>query len=168
MQKLRFIRIFISHQVLLNLMVTWLLGYLVTWLLGYLVIAVNTFLLGPFSQHGISGFPSVLSAVYPVGPGTVEINVASGKFLDRGLKYQPAIFKVNGASIRTDLFSRDNGTIIDAIMTGHVHLYQNSTERKLLAIHNHYSKNELKYRLPVDFNYWLERNNAMTLSIKKG
>ncbi len=85
------------------------------------VIAVDVSQLGFYGDTGISQAPTIVEAVYPVGPLTLLINKETGKVCDRYLSYRPDISKSSGekeVKISTDNFLSGAYDIISAVIGG--------------------------------------------------
>ena len=100
------------------------------------VIALDTSQLGIFGFHGISTFPAVLEAVYPVGAMQVHFPLGgNNRAVKTDLQHRPSVLNANAAEIVTTRFldvayegvsgilcsSRDDGTLTPPIPIIFVH-----------------------------------------------
>lgn len=73
------------------------------------IIALSTCCLGQFPVHdGVSQFPLIVEAVFPVGPIQIMINTTTANVTDTRHAYRNIIKNTNNSAVKTDVFlSRD-------------------------------------------------------------
>lgn len=131
----------------------------------YCFIAVNTALLGPYANVGISGLPSIVEATLATGPRTITVDKESGKHLSSSLQYRPEVKKKNNELISLKILDgrQKDYQWLDGIIGGHVHPYAPPELRKLVAVLNNTEKaKSLKGILPVKSCYfasWLDEES---------
>ena len=113
------------------------------------IIAINYYKYSPLYFQGISTYPAIFEAVYPIGPQQIN------KDSSHGLTLRDKIFNVNGKPIDTNLFLNPQYSGITAILFANQSEYPPKSE--IILVHNKLAANPLHPSpLKVDCEYWLE------------
>lgn len=110
------------------------------------IIAVDTTQLGLHGYIGISQNPSILEAVYPIGPFFVSINKDNMRITDRGTSYRSEIEKESQSKtiqIPTDSFLSNNYKNISAVIGA----WSSFKGSACTIVHNINAANQLPCRL---------------------
>jgi type I restriction enzyme S subunit len=82
------------------------------------IIAIDSSQVGLWGYQGISGFPTALEAVYPVGPQEVHFPLGGGGEVSTTIQHRPAITNANQAEVPTNVFLRAENARISGILAG--------------------------------------------------
>jgi hypothetical protein len=97
------------------------------------VIAVNAYRAFPFHNGYGPHYPFAVRAVLPHGKLFASIDTKSFRIVEQGFQYRPEIFKTSGNPVATDLFLRDEGAQISAVMATHRMFVENHRPGLVLA-----------------------------------
>jgi hypothetical protein len=108
------------------------------------VIAINTALLGFCGNVGSSPFPSIVEAVFPVGPPEVVVDRETCQVKRQGIAHRPVIRKANDAGVSNNLFLRGSYRPVSAILGLHERPeVEWVPSRHVVVVHNPLALNRL-------------------------
>jgi len=129
------------------------------------VIAINSCRLSRFAEEfGISQWPFVVEAMFPIGPIEVRFNHDEGEFgqARQGLRF--SISNANGAAVRTDSFLNPDYSFVSAVIgCASIWADENARQRfggapRMLIVNNPIAKNPLPTGwLPRGIEYRAEK-----------
>lgn len=126
------------------------------------VIAINSCQLGPFGFDGISGYPAILSAVYPIGPMRIRFPADNPSQVTKDNEYRPFVKNANQSEVSTTPFLDNQYSRISAVLATHRNEYWKYQVpiSPLVLVHNLLANPVLPPKcLPVDHECWTERTH---------